>query len=160
MPYKERIPWSMDRVSLITGGRKFTDRAYVWRVLDFHMPNLIVHGGATGVDTFADQWAYWHGVPRTTFAISNNQWRQYGRAEGGHRNGDMVIYLRQLAGVNDFLGVPDWSELGFDGIVFPGQDGTENMRRKLVEARIPWWDYRDGGDPPTHLQGMHQEVQF
>jgi hypothetical protein len=148
VPYKERLPWSMDRVTLVTGSRDFKDREYIWRVLDHHMPSLIVHGGATGVDTLADQWAYWNGVPRTTFAISKKQWDEYGKAEGGHRNGDMVIYLRRFASV-DHWGDFVWD--GIDAIVFPGYTGTENMRRKLAEAGIPWWDYRDGGEPASKL---------
>ena len=144
----------MHRVALVTGSRKFTNREYVWQVLDFHTPDLIVHGGATGVDTFADQWAFWHGVPRTIFAISSKQWQDYGRGEGGYRNGDMVTYLREIAtfgpipGQEDApWGQPDWIESGIEGIVFPGENGTENMRRKLEVEGIPWWDYRDGGEP-------------
>jgi hypothetical protein len=141
------MPWQMDRVALVTGGRDFNNREYVWRVLDFHTPSLIVHGGATGVDTFADQWAYWHGIPRTIFAISNKQWREFGKAEGGNRNGDMVVYLGQIVSRYSLTNEPEWSESGIEGIVFPGGDGTANMMRKLMDAGIPWWDYRDGGEP-------------
>ena len=153
MPRKERLPWSMDRVALVTGSRKFEDKSYVWRVLDFHQPNLVVHGGATGVDTFADQWAYWNGVPRTIFAISEKQWQEFGKAEGGFRNADMVAFLYQLSCEMDPSKEPDWIRLGFEGIVFPGGPGTENMRRKLFDAGIPYWDYQDGREPLAGQEG-------
>lgn len=160
MPCKERPPWSMDRVSFVTGSRDFKDRAYVWRVMNFHYPNLVVHGGATGVDTFVDQWAYWHGIPRTIFAISKNQWDEFGKAMGGYRNSDMIEYAKRIVTRDSLTDEPEWCASGIEGIVFPGGTGTENMMRKMQQAKMPWWDYRDGGEPPTHLQGTHQEVLF
>ena len=146
MPREERIPWDMDRICLVTGSRRFLDARFVERVLEYHHPSLVVHGGATGVDTFADRWAYRNGIPRTIFAISPQQWERFGKAEGHYRNTDMSRYLLAIVH-RDEHGEPEWEESGIEGLVFPGQSGTHDMLDILVRLNIPWWDYRNGQFP-------------
>lgn len=75
---------------LITGARDFPSRSRVRGELDRLDPwrLVLVHGGAAGVDSIADQWAREHGVEVERHPA---QWERYGRALAGHvRNQQMV----------------------------------------------------------------------
>lgn len=75
---------------LITGARDFPSRSRVCNELDrlSRRGLVIVHGGAAGVDAFADQWAREHGIEVERHPA---QWGRYGRALAGHiRNQQMV----------------------------------------------------------------------
>jgi hypothetical protein len=54
-------------VVVVTGGRNYTDRAFVWTTLDgLHASrhvSLLVEGGASGLDTLARDWAHKNGIP-------------------------------------------------------------------------------------------------
>ena len=57
---------------LVAGRRDFKDEGYVWKKLDAYLrserPNLeIITGGASGVDTYAINWAIQRAVPHVTF---------------------------------------------------------------------------------------------
>lgn len=52
---------------LVCGGRKFEDRELLDRVMrevlvEYGMPDKVVHGGATGADTMAGEWATRMGI--------------------------------------------------------------------------------------------------
>jgi hypothetical protein len=52
---------------LVCGGRDYSDMACVFETLDMlaasHSVDLIIHGKATGADTWADNWAVKNNVP-------------------------------------------------------------------------------------------------
>jgi hypothetical protein len=54
-------------VVVVTGGRNYSDRAFVWTTLDdLHASrplSLLVEGGASGLDTLARDWAHKNGIP-------------------------------------------------------------------------------------------------
>lgn len=43
-------------IVIVTGSRKWKDRRKIRTMLDVHDPSLVVHGGAAGADTLAQQW--------------------------------------------------------------------------------------------------------
>lgn len=89
---------------VVTGGRGYTDHAFVFAALDaIHAVTPITglaHGGAgkvgpisgrpIGVDLLAGAWAEARGVPQTTFPVSEAEWRRYQRAAGPIRNRRML----------------------------------------------------------------------
>jgi hypothetical protein len=111
---------------LVCGSRFYTDRDHMWSELNRLDAErgpftVLIHGGAAGADTLAMQWAHMTGLsgrdiaPLAFFA----EWPKYGRAAGSIRNQRMIDE-----------GKPDL------GISFPGGQGTRDMVRKLLIARI------------------------
>ena len=95
----------------VTGGRDYRDRDKVWRKLDkfwlkyrFH---FLLHGGARGVDTFADEWCDTKPVQSL---CARAHWDRDGKRAGPMRNG-MMGRLRPIRLV-----------------AFPGGTGTAHMR--------------------------------
>lgn len=79
----------------------------------------LIHGGARGADSLADQWARAFGVPVIEFPVTAGEWAEHGRAAGPMRN------RRMLAD-----GRPDAV------LAFPGGAGTRDMRRQAADAGI------------------------
>ncbi len=119
---------------LVTGGRDYKDRALVFATLDAltiddgdmlpRKGTVVMHGGATGADRWADEWCVVNWVDPLEFKAD---WRAYGRMAGPMRNERM---LRE--------GLPDVV------IAFPGGAGTNDMihraRRAGIEIRMVGWD--------------------
>jgi hypothetical protein len=122
---------------LVTGGRDYTDRKTVTRVLT-HLADIyliaapkdivLVHGdckrykddGSFDPDRSADQLAEqearklgWHTEPHPA------KWKQYGAGAGPIRNQAMVRLGAHYA------------------VVFPGGEGTKQCRRLAANAHIP-----------------------
>lgn len=110
---------------LVCGGRGYKDRETVYWHLDAHHKrrpiNLLVHGGATGADTLAGDWAYERGVPFNCYPAD---WKTHGRAAGPIRNQQMLDEAR-----------PDLV------IAFPGTNGTRDMKWRAAKAGIEVIDY-------------------
>ena len=107
---------------LVTGGRDFEDRDAVYTALDkLHAkhPNItVLHGGATGADALAQDWAASRerpciGVPA--------RWDEFGTAAGPRRNTILLHYLPH--------GV----------VAFAGGDGTADMCAKAEAAGLKVW---------------------
>jgi hypothetical protein len=106
---------------LVTGGREFTDQGRVFQELDarhFDTPvELIIEGGAQGVDRQARYWALEKGIPCMTFHAC---WDALGRAVAiPARNEWMIKY-----------GQPDLC------LAFPGGSGTLNMKNTAHKLGI------------------------
>lgn len=102
---------------LVTGGRSYQDREYVWSTLDSIRPTLVLCGGASGADRLASDWARAHNVPVEVFPAD---WKTHGRAAGPIRNQQMLDEGR-----------PDIV------LAFPGGPGTHDMSVKAALAGIP-----------------------
>jgi hypothetical protein len=148
----------MDRVLVITGGRKYNNARFLRnKIADWH-PDMIVHGGATGADLLAHQYAREQGIPVACFWLSNNQWRTHGNYAGIRRNEQMIQFLRMIAdfsaeeiGVESITTTYDY-ESGhplIQGIAFPGGSGTNDMSQRMLREGIVFWDYRD--DPEAQM---------
>jgi hypothetical protein len=74
---------------MVTGGRDYTNREYVYRVLDLltPWPVELIHGNARGLDTLAKEWGEARGVIVTPFPAD---WDKHGKAAGHIRNQQMV----------------------------------------------------------------------
>jgi hypothetical protein len=78
---------------LVTGSRWWSDRKAVFDALDRAKGDLppsevmIIHGDATGADSFADQWARKNCAPRAVFPAD---WRRFGKSAGPIRNRQML----------------------------------------------------------------------
>lgn len=55
----------------------------------------IVHGGARGADTLADQYADNNNIPKLVFQAD---WNKNGKAAGPIRNSEMIDYVKQTSG--------------------------------------------------------------
>lgn len=104
---------------LVCGGRDFTDREWLYSVLDSlpSKPMYVIHGGAAGADKMAGEWAKSRFIPALVFEAD---WKQHGRAAGPIRNQFMLDE-----------GHPDLV------IAFPGGRGTADMVRKAEAAGVP-----------------------
>lgn len=100
---------------LVCGGRNYNDQERVFFELDELKPTLIIHGGASGADYLAAQYAKYRGVGVVEYRAD---WARHGRAAGPIRNQQMID-----------LGRPDVV------VAFPGGRGTADMierARKVV----------------------------
>jgi hypothetical protein len=101
---------------LVCGGRGYSDRARVYEVLDGLVGvTVLIHGGGTGADVLAGEWAMGRGVQVIEYMAD---WDRHGRSAGPRRNAQM---LRD--GRVDLV------------IAFPGGEGTADMVRR---ARVEW----------------------
>lgn len=100
---------------LVCGGRHYNDRAFMFSVLDKFSPEVVIHGGCSGADSLAKEWAILNGKQHVEFLPD---W-SIGRAAGPLRNQRMLDE-----------GKPDM------GLVFPGGRGTADMLRRLRKAGI------------------------
>lgn len=113
-------------ILLVTGGRYYSNRDAVFSALDrAHAKRaitLLVHGGATGADALANEWAVARGIPHRAYSVTKFEWMRYGSAAGPIRNGRML------------------EEAKPDGVVaFPGGKGTADMIRRAEAAGLPIW---------------------
>lgn len=104
-------------VVLVCGGRGYRDFQVLAHELDDMKPSKIVHGGASGADELADQYAYWRHIPVSVYRAD---WDQHGRAAGPIRNQEMLDKEK-----------PD------KALALPGGRGTADMVRRLKKAGIP-----------------------
>jgi len=97
---------------LITGGRTYQNKEKVFRILNEYKEAdhigliTIIHGGAAGADSLANEWGKENNMP---IEVYKAEWDLYGKAAGPIRN-------KLMASKNiDFA------------IAFPGGKGTRNM---------------------------------
>lgn len=104
---------------LICGGRDYTNRAVVFTTLNKIgiEPVEICHGGASGADSLAGEWAKKNNIQCTVFYPD---WGLHGKAAGPIRNQEML---------NKFK--PDMT------IAFPGGKGTADMIRRSKNHKVP-----------------------
>lgn len=102
---------------IVCGGRNYSDGSTVARVLSSLDPRslTVVHGGAPGADSLADDWCRTFGVAVDPHPAD---WKRYGRAAGPIRNREMVNAGADLV------------------IAFPGGDGTADCVRAAYDADL------------------------
>lgn len=106
---------------IVCGGRDYKDKAKVYNTLEaIHAVTPIrklVQGGATGADTFAEQWAAQKGINRKTYKA---EWKLWGKGAGPIRNKRMLYEEK-----------PDLV------VAFPGGAGTAHMMKIARVAGVP-----------------------
>lgn len=107
---------------LVTGGRDYADRQRVFDALDtmllLYGKLLVIHGGARGVDTFAEEWAK---SRQQVYFCFPAEWNEYGKRAGTLRNEEMA----ELGLAKDAQNY---------GLVFSGGRGTSHMCNLLHAA--------------------------
>lgn len=118
-------------IVVITGGRDFKNKAFVWRHMDEQRAALritaVVNGRAPrGVDQFVHEWCEDCGVPERPYPAD---WDTHGEAAGPIRNQTMIDEEPEIERC----------------IVFPGHSGTTDMARRCRKAGIErvWINYYD-----------------
>lgn len=101
---------------LVCGGRTYSKRLMVFKVLDTSYVTVLAQGGARGADALAREWALVRGVPFRQF---DAEWRRYGNSAGPRRNSRMLAEFK-----------PELC------IAFAGGYGTADMVRKCRAAGI------------------------
>lgn len=106
---------------LITGGRDYAERNFLFAVLDRvhakHPVTLLIEGGATGADRLGRVWAIARGVEYKTCEAD---WGKYGKRAGFVRNNAMLREEKP-----DFV------------VAFRGGRGTGNMVNLANDAHVP-----------------------
>lgn len=119
---------------IVTGSRKWTDKAAVWDALNDvyleHGPFRLVHGAcSTGADAIAHEW---YQAAARMVRVEEEQfpaaWDTRGKAAGPERNKRMVE-----AGADLVLAFP-----------LPSGSGTQHTMQLAREAGIPVKEYRHG----------------
>lgn len=119
---------------MVTGGRDFPNRGFVFATLDALGIHRVIHGACAhpitdelvGADRWAHEWALSRGVTVTPMPAD---WERYGNAAGPIRNGLMVVRMLELRG-----------ELV---VAFPGGRGTKNAVKQARAAGLEVLDLRD-----------------
>ena len=108
---------------IIAGGLKFKPNAssalWLIQLLKELKPDEIVSGCAKGADTFGELTAKTLNIPVKKFPAN---WELYGKAAGPIRN-------EQMANYSDAC------------ILFPGDKGTDDMRRRAKEHSLIIYEY-------------------
>ena len=108
---------------LVAGGRSFYDYLLIEDILtnwlseqDIESQEItLVHGDSAGVDRIAAQWAKYNDLIVESHPAD---WNLHGRFAGHKRNSEMI-------------------QSGIDyAILFPGGNGTKNMKAQLIGANI------------------------
>ena len=69
--------------AIVTGGRDYDDWDTIQEVLNFHQPDVVIQGGASGADKLAK---YWAELNQKGFITVIADWQKHGRAAGPIRN--------------------------------------------------------------------------
>lgn len=110
---------------IVTGGRKYYDRATVNRVLLSLKPTRLIVGCSTGADELAFNWAGKNRVTRFQYFAD---WDRYLKSAGPRRNQKMVDEHRD----SDLL------------VAFPGNIGTADMVSRARAAGIKVFEVTNG----------------
>lgn len=110
---------------IVCGSRDITKSRAVWDALSAlePRPTVVVHGGARGVDSIADEWASFHGIARESHPVSEEDWKRIGLSAGPRRNRAMAARGAELC-VAIFTGAA-------------ATRGTADMVRAAKKAGIP-----------------------
>ena len=104
----------------VCGGRNFSDKARAFDSLTWlhsiRKITTLIHGGCTGADALAGQWAFSKGV---FCIVEHAQWSVHGHSAGPIRNQKIIDVHR-----------PEML------LAFPGFRGTADMIDRAVRANI------------------------
>lgn len=111
-------------VVAVTGGRNFENKQFVFDVLDAYHAKLkvqvVVHGAAKGVDTYANWWADKNAVFQCQWPVTGGVWSTYGAPAGPIRSNYFLKLCRP-----DVL------------LAFPGARGTKGCVGAATKMQIP-----------------------
>jgi hypothetical protein len=109
-----------EKIAIVCGGRNYADKERLFALLDMtryvHAITKIAHGGATGADALAGEWAWQRGLECRSYEAA---WKKHGNSAGPIRNQRMLDAEK-----------PDLV------IAFPGGRGTADMVQRARAADI------------------------
>lgn len=115
------------RVAIVCGGRDyvFVEEDYHWldELYEKYKFNIVRHGGATGADECADNWAHMRFIKRDPMPVTPQEWDMY-RARSG----------KSYAGMRRNQQMADKEPKPFLCINFPGGSGTASMVKIAQKA--------------------------
>lgn len=120
---------------LVTGGRDYADRAFVFETLDGlhreHSFKLLIHGAATGADSLAAQWAVARGVPQDA---NPAKWNDIEGVSLGHlkRGKGGKLYDPRAGFIRNQFMLDHRYPTHF--VAFPGGTGTDDMSHRVWRA--------------------------
>lgn len=115
------------RAAIFTGSREWTWRGPVRRVMVRAQLDVVIVGGARGLDAIAEEVAREIGVP--TIVTIPAQWKQHGRSAGPRRNRAM---LNVLLGLHEKSG----ASVEVHAFPLPSSRGTLDMIRVAQAAGV------------------------
>lgn len=140
-------------IVLVTGGRDFSDRALVFRVLDevdaLSPITTVVEGEAAGADVLAKAWALARGRAVSPFPVTPEAWAALGLAAGPARNAAMLQAARDLAAARS---VP------LVAIAFRGGGGTADMVRRAVAVGVRTLRVRGSSSSSHVIEPVEAEI--
>lgn len=119
---------------LVTGGRKYSNKEFVHKILNNFLakgPFILIHGDADGLDALAKEWAIennveqipypalWKDFTQTPCNIKYGQFGKYNCLAGFNRNEQM---LKE--------GKPNLC------LAFPGGKGTADMKKRCKKSNV------------------------
>jgi hypothetical protein len=114
------------KAAIFSGSRNWLDRGKVSKVFDQLCPDVVIEGGANGLDTMAR----WECLERGIRVITiEAEWNKYGRAAGTIRNKAM---LHELLGLKK-----KGYEISVQAFPLNGGKGTQNMMKMTQLYGIP-----------------------
>lgn len=92
----------MAEIILVAGSRNFVNAERLAQILTKEVKDddVIMEGGATGVDSMAREWAEARGIH---VAEIKADWAKYGRAAGPKRNDEMTAFIKEHGGRAVFI---------------------------------------------------------
>jgi len=121
----------MAGVLLVCGGRSYGDAGRVCAVLDRVAERVEIlavrHGGASGADSLAGEWAEPNGYPVQVYPAD---WAKHGAKAGPLRNQAMIDAHNPEIPTSRVVAV----------VAFPGGAGTADMVRRARAAGLPVWE--------------------
>lgn len=106
--------------TIIAGGRNYSLTRADFEFLDTLPITEVVSGKCNGADAGGEVWARRKGIPVKPFPAD---WNRYGLAAGPERNARMAEYAEAC-------------------VLFPGNDGTEDMEEKALAKNLKIYDRR------------------
>lgn len=127
----------MALIGVVTGGRSYSNKEVVRAGILASKATFVIEGGANGADALARKVCDELGIPHiTVWAL----WKRYDKAAGFKRNKLMLDIAMALN-----------EDTPIVGIVFPGGNGTANMRSLIEQAGYPWYECYEG-DGAIHTE--------
>jgi hypothetical protein len=119
------------KAAIFTGSRKWLDRTAVRKAFDQLHPDIVIEGGADGLDTMAR----WECLERNISVITvKADWKRYKLAAGPIRNKRMLDELLTLK--------EEGYEISVHAFPLNGGKGTQSMMKMAQKMGIPVRVYR------------------
>jgi mRNA deadenylase 3'-5' endonuclease subunit Ccr4 len=123
---------------LVSGGRDYKNQTLVNLYLNTLKKKFgkftLIHGAARGADSLAAFWVLNQSeIKEIKFAVTREEWKEYGKYAGHRRNQIMANFLveKKKNGAKIFA------------LIFPGGKGTQNMYNLCLHYNIPHYKIKE-----------------